>query len=127
MAFLSILVRDLLLKRPTIGLDRPQNYPEDKSYIVKKVLEINRLGWGEKKRKKKCYAKKSDMGKDTSLCTEFFLCQSERVVTLTSYASCKAPKESEPARQFDPWTRSLWKLLKNADRDHQEKRTIFWL
>lgn len=59
---------------------------------------------GRKKKTKKTpnYAKKSDMGKDTSLCTELFLCQSERVVTLTSYASCKAPKESEPARQFDP-------------------------
>jgi len=37
----------LLLKRQAIGLDRPQSYPEDKSYILKNVLEINRLGRGK--------------------------------------------------------------------------------
>lgn len=48
MGFLFLLVRHLLLKRQAVGLDRPQNYPEDKSYTLKNVLEINRLGWEEK-------------------------------------------------------------------------------
>lgn len=47
MSFLSFV----LLKREAIGLDRPQNYPENKSYILANVLEINKLGWKESRTK----------------------------------------------------------------------------
>lgn len=37
-----------------------------------------------------------------SLCTEIFLCRSKRVVTLTLYTCCKAPKETELGGECDP-------------------------
>lgn len=37
-----------------------------------------------------------------SLCTEIFLCRSKRVVTLTVYTDCKAPKETELDGESDP-------------------------
>lgn len=47
MSFLSFV----LLKREAIGLDRPQNYPENKSYVLENVLEINKLGWKKSRTK----------------------------------------------------------------------------
>lgn len=81
-------------------LDRRQNCPEDKTYILKNVLEINRLGWGIKTKQ----IKKSD-GKVISLCTEVFLYRSKKVVTLCIYPA--ALKETELGRKTDPWNSPL--------------------
>lgn len=88
----------MLLKRQAIGLDT-QKYPEDKSFILKKDLEINRLRW----KKKNGEGERKEI-KVISLCTEIFLCRSKRVVTLTLYTNCKAPKETELGGESDPWS-----------------------